>query len=1279
MSIFVYIISSQKDWLQLKFNQEHINMRKLSINVFLMLSFIYFSQNILLAAEPFAPGKNKIAWHNFFPYPGGWPKTTFKFTTYYNSLIESTFVAGVLLGHMLNTTNPDLYFDKDYLYGSILVRLLQEDGGDIYGQTNSFILPNNITVTNDLIKYNKLNISTNLSVFGPGQGGPYQINSYATPAYNPNNENYISVLNYNSIKKGLGYSFVNTNTKAPSIFNQNTNYPSPILFNNVYFAPIVAACFTHLDFLVISNTTKLWPDCLTNMSNESTIYNGHPLPFLDIFLNSYYNSGLSDPTVKAIIQAIAKPTTTTNSAIASYSDNFTDYAKAMNLTDIDEARGSYSRQYRFYLDQIYNNKSKIDTWITLTNDDIKFSYGDLMITFSACMTQLGYEQSSKYILITKLQADQAFKESLPNGTTTLSIINMSSEIDRKAMYTVIDSALTNLENTFNFKFTDISDSDLSAECSITNVIPVPQSNSATITWNVEKLNADAVPTGVKCYVFLNSSTNPITATNNNGQFSVEFDGLTDSTAYDFTICAVDGTINIITATTGDYVDNSNVLAEFIDSFTTTPNSRTKTLTINNIQVDASDAEATISWNVIYGGDINSVTTWIQNGISDAKGYWWQSSWPAPTIIPYSIKTPINNNAATYSTTLTGLNKDTRYFYMITTTPAADPKDAFSTAGATFTTTGTPQPKEKTITITQGVITSNETSATINWSVSDTDTTNSPNLESSIKFNNGATTIVAAASGIYTYITDSLKDSTTYQFTISATDKVNTATSINGTVTTTTPSVTTLDIQNLKVVQNSTQHSATISWTVSGIGINVENISNTIVVTNSPTVSDITLTGGIYSVNLTNLTQGATYSYTINATDTITTTTKTSSFVAATESPTTIITPYLYTTSVTSNTATIAWAVDYNGTGSLTSSISFNNGPPITITPISGEYTYTASGLNSATSYPFIISATDGTITNSIDNNITTYGGNTNTNILNIINIQQMLDNNGTSDTISWELNTNFNVNNIVNTIKYGADFNSLTTLTPTLTNNIYSINLTNLTPNTIYYYIISATDNTDSIVVNYIDLFSTPPTLVNNIIITLDQGYPKTTLSSTESGFGSANFSWRVTESNPTGRLIVNFNFNNKPIKLVNDNNGHYQATISDLNYLINYPYIIYATDKNVNNAISGSVRIPNPTSGAITSTNYSWTSQPGPTQNQGWGVFTFAAATGGTLPHTYSVVVTRADDDESSVDSIKQNLLTYQIINMETGVDYIVTVTAFDAHGASSSEKTFKINNNWN
>src|SRR5262249_6452599 len=84
----------------------------------------------------------------------------------YTDLLMSNMIAGVMYGHMIQeyTPIPGIQFNKDYLYGSVMGQLLQENiSTQEYQASSNLIDP----------------APDQQAVMSVGQGGPYQINNYA--------------------------------------------------------------------------------------------------------------------------------------------------------------------------------------------------------------------------------------------------------------------------------------------------------------------------------------------------------------------------------------------------------------------------------------------------------------------------------------------------------------------------------------------------------------------------------------------------------------------------------------------------------------------------------------------------------------------------------------------------------------------------------------------------------------------------------------------------------------------------------------------------------------------------------------------------------------------------------------------------------------------------------------------------------------------------------------------------------------------------------------------
>jgi hypothetical protein len=135
----------------------------------------------------------------------------------YTDLIMSNMIAGVMYGHLVQeyAAVPGIQFNKDYLYGSIMAQLLQENiATEDYESSSSLIDPS----------------SDQQAVMDEGQGGPYQINNYAVDlvagSYTPAGH---SLINYIAVQKNIGYTMANAATQyskvTPPSFNISITAP----------------------------------------------------------------------------------------------------------------------------------------------------------------------------------------------------------------------------------------------------------------------------------------------------------------------------------------------------------------------------------------------------------------------------------------------------------------------------------------------------------------------------------------------------------------------------------------------------------------------------------------------------------------------------------------------------------------------------------------------------------------------------------------------------------------------------------------------------------------------------------------------------------------------------------------------------------------------------------------------------------------------------------------------------------------------------------------------
>jgi len=346
----------------------------------------------------------------------------------YNDLIMSNFIAGVMYGHLIQEYTPGMQFNKDYLYGSLMGQLLQENLATEYYSNSSSLIDSNVNQQ---------------SVMGVGQGGPYQINGYAMDyvagTYAPAGH---SLINYIALQKNIGYPMSTAGTQYAKA--------TPASFNNKYYGPMLTAFFHFNDYvaLILTGTgpngwvTPWQPD----YDNALTTFKTLPDNFLDILLNTAYNQGYYGGLVTSYSNLGATANAATVARVNAYS----------SVWGIDDTYRQYPYQVRYYLDQFYNNPiptSSATTFSTPANH-VAFNMTPLATVFANVVETLAYVNGSgQYSFITAAQAQSAFNSALSKagvtGTTTLDLGNAA---DRAQIFSILESAIGNLETNLNMKF-----------------------------------------------------------------------------------------------------------------------------------------------------------------------------------------------------------------------------------------------------------------------------------------------------------------------------------------------------------------------------------------------------------------------------------------------------------------------------------------------------------------------------------------------------------------------------------------------------------------------------------------------------------------------------------------------------------------------------------------------------------------------------------------------------------------------------------------------------------
>jgi hypothetical protein len=343
----------------------------------------------------------------------------------YTDLIASNFVAGVMVGHLIEKRTPGIQFDADYLYGSIFGQLLQENlDTELYASTSSLIDSS----------------SLQQAVMGTGQGGPYQINNYAADmVYGTYRPQGYSLINYVAVQKNIGFAFASAATQ----YEQAT----PASFNDKFYGPMLTAYFHYNDYVALHEIgpeggyTPQWEPAYDDALAD---FEKLPQSFLDVLLNVAYNQGYYGPLVTSYSQLGASATAATVTTVDSYS-------MAWGVNDTYQ---QYPFQVRYYLDQLYDNPAPMTG--TVPDNHVVFRVGGLGSVFASVFQTLAYvdASSSQYGYITAAQANAAFDAALTaTGTSSAGTLDLSNAAQRAQIFALLEQAIATLETNLGTDFT----------------------------------------------------------------------------------------------------------------------------------------------------------------------------------------------------------------------------------------------------------------------------------------------------------------------------------------------------------------------------------------------------------------------------------------------------------------------------------------------------------------------------------------------------------------------------------------------------------------------------------------------------------------------------------------------------------------------------------------------------------------------------------------------------------------------------------------------------------
>jgi hypothetical protein len=355
----------------------------------------------------------------------------------FTDLIMSNLIAGVMYGYLVKEYYPGIQFEKDYLYGSVLGQLLQENlETQLYQSSGDQIDPS----------------KDQQAVMAKGQGGPYQINNYAADmisgTYAPAGH---SLINYIAIQKSIGYSMNDAAIQYTKV--------TPPSFNDKYYGPILTAYFHYNDLVALVETgkgdggwTTPWQPAFDNtMKNFKTL----PDNFLEILMNVAYNQGFYGTLMSSYSNEGATATATTVTQVD-------DWSSVWGRTDSYE---QYPYQVRYYLNQFYGRPIPTTSATTLMTpqNHIAFNMTTLGQVFDKVFLKLSYVDATTgegaFIPEAKIQA--AFSSALTqHGVSATSVLDLSNTSDRSTIFAVLEDAIGNLETALGVKFNATTNSQI---------------------------------------------------------------------------------------------------------------------------------------------------------------------------------------------------------------------------------------------------------------------------------------------------------------------------------------------------------------------------------------------------------------------------------------------------------------------------------------------------------------------------------------------------------------------------------------------------------------------------------------------------------------------------------------------------------------------------------------------------------------------------------------------------------------------------------------------------
>jgi hypothetical protein len=123
---------------------------------------------------------------------------------------------------------------------------------------------------------------------------------------------------------------------------------------------------------------------------------------------------------------------------------------------VNNTYSQYPYQVHYYLDQMYGNPipTTSPSNTTVPGNHIAFSMSTLETVFTNVFEQMDYSNGTNAAqFFSASQAQSAFNSALSsNGVSSSATLDLSTASQRAQIFAVINSAITNLENTSGMKF-----------------------------------------------------------------------------------------------------------------------------------------------------------------------------------------------------------------------------------------------------------------------------------------------------------------------------------------------------------------------------------------------------------------------------------------------------------------------------------------------------------------------------------------------------------------------------------------------------------------------------------------------------------------------------------------------------------------------------------------------------------------------------------------------------------------------------------------------------------